>query len=101
MKYLPLLIMGLLIIGVGISNLLGHISSIHRYNRSKVHEEDLPVYGKMMGIGTVVVGGTIALIGILQMVLDMEFIFYLAIPGLIVGVGVMLYAQFKYNRGIF
>lgn len=101
MKYLPLLLMGLLIAAVGIPNLRGSISSIHRYNRRRVSEEDIPAYGKAMGIGTVIIGGTIALVAALQMAFDREFIFYLSIPGLMAGSAVMVHAQFKYNGGIF
>lgn len=101
MKYLSLLLLGILTMGFSIPNLRGNIFTIHWYNRRKVSEADAPKYGKAMGLGTLIMGASIALTAILQIIFDWEAIYNLTLAGVIAGLAVMLYAQFKYNRGIF
>lgn len=101
MKYISLLIMGILAIVLSIPNLKGNVVTIHWYNRRKVSEADAPKYAKTMGLGTLIMGVSIVLTAVLQMTFDLEIIFYLIIVGLIAGLAVMVYAQFKYNKGIF
>ena len=101
MKYLALLILGVLTIGFSIPNLRGNIYTIHWYNRRRVSEADAPRYSRIMGSGTLVMGVSITLTALLQMIFDMEFIYNLTLIGVAIGLAVMLYAQFKYNKGIF
>lgn len=101
MGYVSLLLLGVIVLAVGIVNFRGNISTIHWYNRSKVNKDNAPKYGKSMGIGTIVIGGSIIFTAVLQMIFDAEAIFYLLIVGLIIGVAIMVHAQFKYNSGIF
>ena len=54
MDNLILLILGLFISVLGITNIKGNISTIHSYNRRKVKEEDIPKYGKVVGTGTLI-----------------------------------------------
>ena len=56
MDNLILLILGLFISVLGITNIKGNISTIHSYNRRKVKEEDIPKYGKVVGTGTLIMG---------------------------------------------
>lgn len=101
MKYLPLLVLGIIMIIMGVINWKGNLSTIHWYNRRKVSETDAPKYGKAMGLGTLIMGSSMFMTAILQMIFDLEFIFYISLVGIIVGLIIMLYAQFKYNKGIF
>lgn len=101
MGYVFLLFLGVIIIIMGIINLRGNISTIHWYNRRRVSQADAPKYGKAMGLGTLIIGGSIALTAVLQMIFDREIIFYIILAGTVIGVSIMLYAQFKYNKGIF
>lgn len=101
MEYIPLLFIGILLIILGIANLRGDLSAIHRYNRRRVREEDMPRYGRAMGLGTVVMGASIALTAVLQMVFHLEAFYYIIAAGITAGIAVMLYAQLRYNKGIF
>lgn len=101
MTYLPLLFLGIIFIILGSINIKGNITTIHWYNRRKVSEADAPKYGKAMGLGTIIIGISMIFTAILQMIFDLESIFNLMLIGLIIGVAIMLYAQFKYNKGIF
>ena len=87
MEDIIMLILGVFISVVGIVNIKGNISTIHSYNRRKVKEEDIPKYGKTVGTGTLIIGISLVLGFIL--------------PAVIVGLGFILYGQFKYNKGIF
>ena len=55
MDEIILLVMGLLISAMGIVNICGNVSTIHSYNRRKVAEEDIPKYGRALGIGTLII----------------------------------------------
>lgn len=101
MDYLLLLMVGIALILTSIPNLKGNISTVHRYNRRRVSEADAPRYGRAMGLGTLIMGVSAALTAILQLIFDWEPIFNLLAAGVAVGLAIMLYAQFKYNKGLF
>ena len=85
---------------IGIVNIMGNISAIHSYNRRKVKEEDVPKYGRAVGTGTLIIGVSLiaAFVTTFWSETAMSFI---VIPAIVIGLGFILYAQFKYNKGIF
>ena len=89
MEYLGLLVMGILLSTLGIVNIMGNISTIHAWNRKRVKEADIPRYGRAIGAGTLVTFWNAAVID------------YIMLPGLGIGLALILYAQLKYNHGIF
>ncbi len=101
MDDLALLVIGLFISVIGIVNMTGNISTIHSYNRRKVKEEDIPHYGKAVGIGTLSIGVSIIIGFFLQLAELSELMAVVMILGIVIGIGCILYAQFKYNKGIF
>lgn len=101
MEFVLLLAVGALLSILGILNIHGNLATIHWYHRTKVTEEDAPKYGKWMGGGTLAIGVSCLITAVLYMLLHWEPLFYLILIGAIAGVGMMLYAQFKYNGGIF
>ena len=96
MDNLILLILGLFISVLGITNIKGNISTIHSYNRRKVKEE----YGKVVGTGTLIMGVSFIL-GYIALFWSETAMAVIILPGVAVGLGFMLYGQFKYNKGIF
>ena len=54
-----------------------------------------------MGIGTIVVGSSLILNSILQMIFGLEIFYCIIVIGVVVGLGFILYSQIKYNKGIF
>lgn len=98
---ISLLILGLMLIVLGALNFRGNIASIHWYNRRKVREEDIPKYGRAMGSGTLIIGGSLVLTAVLQLVYSSEIVYGITVAGIIVGLVCMLYGQFRYNHGIF
>ena len=100
MDNLMLLILGLFISAIGMTNIKGNISTIHSYNRRKVKEDDVPKYGKVVGTGTLIMGVSCILAFILSFwsELLMDILLLLAV---VIGLGFILYGQFKYNKGLF
>lgn len=101
MESLILLILGIFISVLGIINMTGNISTIHSYNRRKVTEEDAPKYGRAIGIGTLIIGMSLIVSYVLILLNLMIALLFVLIPAIIVGLVFILYAQFKYNKGIF
>lgn len=101
MEYAGMLLLGLILLVIGSANRKGNISTIHWYQRQNVTEEGRRPYGRLMGTGTALIGGCLIVTGILQMIAEREGWNYIILAGTVIGLGLMLYAQFKYNRGLF
>ena len=101
MDEIMLLIIGAFISVIGIVNMTGNISTIHSYNRRRVTEEDIPQYGRVVGIGTLSIGVSMVIGFFLQLAGLPEVMAVVIIIGILIGIAFMLYAQFKYNKGIF
>lgn len=95
------IIVGIILCILGITNIRGNISSIHWYNRTKVKPEDIKKYGKAVGTGTLIVGISIIISNVLYMIFENEALLSITLVGVIIGLIFMLYGQFKYNKGIF
>lgn len=100
MDHLLLLILGIFLSTLGTVNIKGNISTIHSYNRRKVKEEDVPKYGKAVGMGTLVIGVSLVL-SYLVTFWNADAIDYIVLPALVIGLSFILYGQIKYNHGIF
>ena len=100
MDYIAMLIIGVFISALGIVNIMGNISTIHAYNRRKVREEDVPKYGKAVGTGTLIIGASFV-VGFAVSFISELLMAIIILPAVIVGLGFILYGQFKYNHGIF
>ena len=100
MEYLGFLVMGILLSTLGIVNIRGNISTIHAWNRKRVKESDIPRYGRAIGAGTLVIGAAF-IASYLVTFWNAAVIDYIMLPGLGIGLALILYAQLKYNHGIF
>ena len=54
-----------------------------------------------MGIASITIGGSFIITAILAMLLQTKAVEMLSLAGCIVGIIIMMYGQFKYNKGIF
>ena len=102
------LLVGIVCIVLGISNIRGNISSLHSYHRNRVSEEDRIPFGKQVGLGTIIVGIGIIVFSILSSITlyTENNIFILVgtaflIVGIILGLVISFRAMIKYNKGIF
>lgn len=96
MENVMLLVIGIVATVIGVVNIRGNISTIHSYNRRNVREEDVPLYGKAVGTGTLLIG-----VALILAYLVAFWTPYIAIPVLVLGFACILYGQIKYNHGIF
>ena len=101
MEHIIFLTLGLVIAVLGIVNCTGNISTIHAYNRRRVKEENVPKYGKAVGTGTIIIGLSLAVSFFIVTCWNEAVLPFVIVPALIVGLGFILYGQFKYNKGIF
>ncbi len=106
--YIVSCLVGVLCVGLGISNRRGNISSLHEYHRKRVSEEDRLPFGKMVGTGTIIIGIAVMLFSVLSAaaLLTEKQIFTwigtgIMILGIVLGTGISFYAMKKYNKGIF
>ncbi|MBR3878591.1 MAG: hypothetical protein IKJ24_00570 [Clostridia bacterium] len=100
--------LGLLISILGIINMTGNISSLHWYHRQRVTEESRKPFGKLVGLGTLIIGLAMIVFGILFLIFEQTQLTAFVILGvielivsIIVGMSISFYAMKKYNGGIF
>lgn len=101
MENVMLLVIGIVATVIGVVNIRGNISTIHSYNRRNVREEDVPLYGKAVGTGTLLIGAALILAYLVTFWKEGRLAPYIAIPVLVLGFACILYGQIKYNHGIF
>ena len=100
--------LGIFIMILGSINMTGNISSLHWYHRQRVTEENRKPFGKLVGLGTLIIGFAMILFGVLNFIAEKANVPALVIVGIVelvvgilVGLGISFYAMFKYNKGIF
>ena len=100
--------LGLLICIIGIINMRGNISSLHWYHRQRVTEENRKPFGKLVGLGTLIIGIAMVIFGIMFLIFEKTQIEALVVVGvveliasIVAGMIVSFYAMKKYNGGIF
>lgn len=100
--------LGLLVSILGIINMTGNISSLHWYHRQRVTEENRKPFGKLVGLGTLIIGVALIVFGALFFAFEktQSDVFVIIgtvelIAGIVIGLTVSFYAMMKYNKGIF
>jgi uncharacterized membrane-anchored protein len=100
--------LGILISILGIINMTGNISSLHWYHRQRVTEENRKPFGKLVGLGTLIIGIAMVVFGIMFFIFEKTQIEALVVVGvvelianIVAGMIVSFYAMKKYNGGIF
>ncbi len=101
-------ILGVILIVLGIMNMKGNISSLHWYHRQRVTEEDRKPFGKLVGLGTLIIGIALVISGILFWISEVTATelwliigCVITVVGIVVGLVLSFYAMIKYNKGIF
>lgn len=102
------ILVGIACLVIGILNMKGNISMLHSYHINHITEENKAPFGKKMGIGMLIIAGSIIAYGglLIPAELTKENIYLIVanavlIVGLVVGLGIALYAIKKYNKKIF
>ena len=99
---------GALCIALGAVNMMGNLSTLHSYHYHRVKEQDKKMFGRLGGLGTILVGASILTFGILMYVHEKtqsDLWVWIGTPllivGILIGMGISFYAMIKYNKGIF
>ena len=101
-------ILGVILIVLGVMNMKGNISSIHWYHRHRVTEENRKPFGRLVGLGTLIIGIALVISGILFWISEVTATelwlivgCVITVVGIVVGLVLSFYAMIKYNKGIF
>lgn len=99
---------GVILCVLGAVNTTGNISSLHSYHRHKVSEEDRKPFGRLVGLGTIIIGLAVIAFSAFFLLFELTqtpiytFIgMTLLFAGIIAGLIISFYAMNKYNGGIF
>ena len=102
------LAIGIVLIIFGIINTKGNVNMLHKYHTKRVAPENIKPFGKLVGIGSIISGTGIAINSIFCFVSQstcnhtIETVgTAILIASLVVGIGMILFAMIKYNKGIF
>lgn len=108
LEYIIIMVLGAFIGVMGIINMTGNLSTLHWYHRQRVTEENRKPFGRLAGGGTLIIGISMIVTGILFWLsekIGLEWLFGIGtgvlIVGFVVGLGLSFFAMFKYNKGIF
>ncbi len=104
-KLCVILIVGVMIIIMGILNMRGNISALHKYHTKHITELNKPTFGKLTGIGHIIVGLSLIINAILSSIATIKdnptyalISNIILITGVVVGIGIIFYAIIKYNK---
>ena len=101
-------LVGILCIVIGILNTKGNVKMLHSYHIKRVKPEDILPFGKLVGLGMIILGLSIVVFSIFALVafyIEKEILVTVGMVimaiGIVVGMGLAFYAMKKYNKGIF
>ena len=95
------IVIGLALIIIGIFNMNGNVKMLHSYHIKRVKKEDIKPFGKLVGIGSIIIGLSIIIAGIFTFFNHVITSNIIITAGLVIGSIFIFYALFKYNKGIF
>lgn len=98
-KEIILIVIGLILSAVGLTNRNGKPSIIHWYNYAKVSESDRPKYGKAMGNAVLSLGCSMLLTSVQFLLFGPDQIPLLLGLGIAAWMVLTLHAQLVYNKG--
>ena len=101
-------LVGVACVIIGVLNRRGNVKMLHSYHYKRVKPEDILPFGKLVGLGMIIVGVPIIIFSILTGIAvynQMEILVIVGsiimTVGIVVGTGIAFYAMKKYNKGIF
>ena len=105
---ISMIVLGLLFVGIGVSNMMGNISSLHSYHRNKVSPEDVKPLGRRVGIGMIACAVGCITFGALDIIARQTANEALTLIGtavmmvmIIAGCVISIASIIKYNKGLF
>ena len=102
------IIVGIVFLIIGISNIKGNISMVHSYHVNNITEENRLPFGRTIGVGMIIISISLIVFGglLIPSELTKDKIYstigdIVLIVGGLLGIGISLYAIKKYNKKIF
>jgi hypothetical protein len=93
--------LGVFLCVIGAINMTGNLRALHKYHYHRVRPEDKIPFGRLVGIGNIIIGASFMIFSLL-MALKYEIIATIVmILGLLIGLAFAFYSMIKYNKGIF
>ena len=96
---------GIILILMGIANMRGNITTLHKYHTKNIREEDKVAFGRLSGIGHIIVGLSLIINAILSTIATrLDNLTYatigniILIAGAILGLVIIFYSIIKYNK---
>ena len=100
-EYIFTSVLGVILCIIGGVNMTGNVRALHRYHYHRVPPENIIPFGRLVGIGNIIIGASLMIFSLL-MALEFEIVASaVMILGLVIGLGFAFYAMIKYNKGIF
>ena len=87
--FITVLALGILVCVLGIVNAMGNISSLHSYHRHRVTEENRKAFGKLVGLGTLIIGLSMIAFSVLFLIFvhtQLEALVTVGVAELILGI---------------
>ena len=107
MEFIAIFILGAVCIAIGVMNAMGNLSTIKYRHRKRVAPENRLAFGRLVGAGTIIVGVSFLISGVLVLLSELKANPALenaggivTIIGAAVGMSLMFFAMIKYNKGI-
>ena len=99
---------GIACIVFGIIHTTGNINSLHSYHRDNIKEEDKKPFGRRVGAGTITIGASLFVYGVLMLFAELlampvltTVALIIMLVGIFVGLVITFWAIKKYNKTIF
>ena len=100
-EYIFTAVLGVFLCIIGAVNMTGNVRALHRYHYHRVTPENMIPFGRLVGIGNIIIGASFMIFSLL-MALKYEIIATIVmILGLLIGLAFAFYSMIKYNKGIF
>ena len=101
------IVCGIVCLVIGILNMRGNVSMMHSYHVNNISPENIRPFGRLVGIGMIITAVTLAIYGALfipaEITKDSIYTIIanvILVVGLVIGLGISLYAIKKYNKKI-
>ncbi len=96
------IIIGIILIVIGVSHMKGNVKLLHSYHIKRIKKEDILPFGKKIGAGTIIIGVTIIIAGVVTYIMQTDEIAkWIVTVGFSSGLTIILYNIIKYNKGLF
>ena len=102
------IVIGIVFLVISIMNFTGNIKMMHSYHIKNIKEEDVKPFGRLVGVGLLIVSVAIITLGVLMipatLLEDEMYItisYFISIPLFVIGIGIALFAIKKYNKTFF